>query len=78
MDTVRDTQFPVKLTPEPDESLVPAICVRVERLLAPLGGVVPSPLPRRLPGPLGTGRGSDGGGKGGFGCGDTLDGTVSR
>ena len=78
MDAVWGIKFPVKLGPEPDESLVPAISVRVGRLLAPLGGVVPSPLSRRLPGPLGAVRGSDGGGKGDFRLGDTLDGTVSR
>ena len=78
MDAVWGIKFPIKLGPEPDESLVPAFYVRIGRVLAPLGGVIPSPIPRRLPGPLGAGRGSDRGRNGGFRWDDTLDETVSR
>jgi len=45
----------IELGSEPDESLVPAVFLRVGLLLCRLCGVVPSRHPRGLSGPLGTG-----------------------
>ena len=77
MDAVWGIKLPIKLGPEPDESLVPAFYVQIERLIAPFCGVIPPPIPRRLSGPLGARRGSDRSGKGGFRWGNGLHDTVS-
>jgi len=68
----------IKFSSEPDESLVPAVITRFGLLLGRLDGVVPSPLPCRLPGPLGTRRGCDGREKGYFRWNGTLRNRVSE
>ena len=55
MDVVQGVELHVKLGPEPDESLVPAVSIPGRRLLGTPNRVISSPLPRRLPGPLGAG-----------------------
>jgi len=60
MDTVQCIEFNIKFGSEPDEGPVPAIFVGVGLPPGQLNGVVPSPLPRRFLGPLGTGWGVDG------------------
>ena len=73
-----DSEQGIKFSSEPDESLVPAVITRFGLLLGRLDGVVPSPLPCGLPGPLGTGRRRDGWGKGDSKWGRTLRSRMSE
>ena len=68
----------IKLGPEPNDRLVPAVPLRVGLLHGRLNGVVPSRLPRWLSSPLGTGRGRDGWRKGNPRWGGTLRNRVSE
>jgi len=72
MDVVQGIKFGIEFCPEPDESLIPVVLFRIGLFLGRLDGVIPPPLPRRLPGPLGTRRGCDGWEKGDSRWGGTL------